>query len=302
MIKHLLVPLDGTSLAEAALPVTRYLARQLKARVTLLHVIEPDSRPLVHGEPHLTDRAAAEAYLGRLVAELTAAGIASDQHVHDESAPQIAGGIVEHEQELHPDLVVMCTHGPETLDRRLRGSLAQQVVARGRTPLLLVRPGTPAASEPFALQRLLVPLDGDPHHEQGFALACELARAGKAQLQLLSAVPRFGSLAGQRASLARYLPGATWMLQGVTVENLRGYLGGLLERAAEQGLTAGAEVCTGKPGPLITSAAENNDSDLIVLATHGKAGTEAFWANSVAAWVQARSARALLLVPVQPHG
>jgi len=298
MIKHLLVPLDGTSLAEAALPVTRYLARKLEARVTLLHVIEPDSRPLVHGEPHLTDQAEAERYLQRLVASLQTEGVTCDSHVHGETVPKIAGGIVEHEQELNPDLVVMCTHGPETLDRRLRGSLAQQVVARGRTPLLLVRPGTPAATEPFALGRLLVPLDGDPHHEQGFEVACELARASGARLQLLSAVPRFTSLAGQRASLARYLPGATWVLQGVTVENLRGYLGGMLERAARVGITAEAEVRPGKPGQLITKVAETSGSELIVLATHGKAGTQAFWANSVAALVQARSTRALLLVPV----
>lgn len=298
MIKHLLVPLDGTSLAEAALPATRFLARKLGARVTLLHVIEPDSQPLVHGEHHLTDREEADRYLTRLVAELTAEGISCDCHVHSDAVPKIAGGIVEHEQELQPDLIVMCTHGPGTLDRLLRGSLAQQVVALGRTPLLLVRPETPAARDPFDLQRLLVPLDGNPHHEQGFELACYLAAAAGAQLQLLSVVDKITSLAGQKASLARYLPGATWALQRATMENLRSYLAGMLEQAAARQLTASAEVRSGKVGKVIEEVAESVDAELIVLATHGKAGTQAFWANSVAAQIQGRSPRALLLVPV----
>jgi nucleotide-binding universal stress UspA family protein len=53
MFKHILIPLDGSELAETAIPVAAYLAEKLKARVTLLHVIEknaPQTVPKASGE------------------------------------------------------------------------------------------------------------------------------------------------------------------------------------------------------------------------------------------------------------
>ncbi len=55
MFKHILVPLDGSKLAEAALPAAVSLAETLHAPVTLLHVIEQDAPEEVHRDRHLTD-------------------------------------------------------------------------------------------------------------------------------------------------------------------------------------------------------------------------------------------------------
>ena len=63
MFTHLLVPLDGSSLAETALPATAYLARVLPARVTLLHLVERHPPSEVHHDRHLTNAAEASAYL-----------------------------------------------------------------------------------------------------------------------------------------------------------------------------------------------------------------------------------------------
>ena len=63
MFKHLLVPLDGSQLAEAALPAAAYLAQKLDATVTLVHIIEHDAPAEVHGERHLTNADEANAYL-----------------------------------------------------------------------------------------------------------------------------------------------------------------------------------------------------------------------------------------------
>ena len=82
------------------------------------------------------------------------------------------------------------------------------------------------------------------------------------------------------------------------MQNLKIYLGRLLVRAEEQGLQVEAEVQYGKIARTICETAEVLDADLIVLATHGKAGTQAFWANSIAAQVQGQTTRSLLLVPV----
>ena len=298
MIKHILVALDGTKLAESALDETKVLARLLDAQVTLLHVVEANPTPLVHGERHLTQEAEAEDYLAALGRQLTAEGIRCQHHVHREAVAQVAGEIVAHQEELHPDLVVMCTHGPGKLERLLRGSLAQKVISLGQTPLLLTNPEQRLGGKPFVLRQLLIALDGDPRHENGFELACNLATTAKARLNLLSVVPQLSSLAGRRASLMRYLPGASWFLQGATLLNLKIYLARLLVRAEEQGLQVDAEVQYGKIAKTICERAEVLGSDLIVLATHGKAGTQAFWANSIAAQVQGLTTRPLLLLPV----
>jgi nucleotide-binding universal stress UspA family protein len=298
MIQHILVALDGTSLAEAALPETKALAKLFSARVTLLHVIESEPNPIAHGERHLTTMSEAEDYLSQVAKQFTACAIPCHIHVHTETVEQVAGGIVAHEEELHPDLVVMCTHGPGKLERLLHGSLAQQVVALGQTPLLLTNPNKRPLGSSFRLRQILVALDGDPHHEHGYELACLIAASGKIRLQLLSVVPELSSLAGRRASLSRYLPGASWFLQGVTRENLRLYLGRLLSRAEELGIEATGEIQYGKVARTIIATADSIDADLVVLATHGKAGTQAFWANSIAAQVQGQTTRSLLLVPL----
>lgn len=298
MIEHLLVPLDGTTLAEAALPVAAGLARLLGAHVTLMHVIEEDAGETVHGERHLTEAGEAAAYLAGLQAKLANQGLAVDCHVHAAAVLDVAAGIAAHQQELHPDLIVMCTHGPVGLARRMRGSLAQQVVAIGATPLLLVRPDAAAAAGAFSLERLLVPLDGRPEHAGGFELAQDLAEFTGARLQLLSIIPSLPSLAGTEATLSRFSPAASQKLQDLAEQGLRDYLDQALAVADARGIDAAAEILPGKIAEVIARAAEEQVTDLIVMATHGKAGSKAFWANSVAGAVQARTRRPLLLVPV----
>jgi len=298
MIKHILVALDGTLLAESALDETRVLAKLFGAKVTLLHVVEANPTPIVHGQRHLTEESEADAYLSGISQKLTAEGIDCQHHVHSEAVTQVAGEIVAHQEELQPDLIVMCTHGPGKFERMLRGSLAQKVIALGQAPLLLTNPEQRMGGKPFVLRQILVALDGDPRHENGFDLACELAAATRAQLQLLSVVTKISSLAGRKASLSRFLPGASWFLQNLSLHSLRNYLGRLLVHAEEQGIKVEAEVQYGKIAKTIYDRAEELDTDLIVLATHGKAGTQAFWSNSIAAQVQGLTTRSLLLIPV----
>ena len=298
MIQHLLVPLDGSTLAESALPVAEALALALDARITLMHVIEADAEELVHGEPHLTEATEAGAYLQRLQRRLQLAGLRTDCHVHATAVVDVAAGIAAHQQELRPDLIVMCTHGPAGLARRMRGSLAQQVVELGQTPLLLVRPASTGREEVFSLKQILVPLDGRAEHGAGLELAMELAGAAGARLQLLSIVPSLPSLAGAEATLARFLPAASQKLQELAQQGLQHFLDAALGRAAAQGVAASAEIRAGKVPVVIAAAATEGAADLIVMATHGKAGAKAFWANSVAGAVQAKTSRPLLLVPV----
>ncbi len=66
MFKHLLVPLDGSTLAELALPAAAYLAHLLPARVTLLHLVERHPPSEVHHDRHLTNATEASEYLAEI--------------------------------------------------------------------------------------------------------------------------------------------------------------------------------------------------------------------------------------------
>jgi nucleotide-binding universal stress UspA family protein len=300
MFKHILVPLDGSSLAEVVLPAAAYLARILGAQVTLVHIIEQGASASVHGERHLTVAKEAEGYLEEVALRAFPADLAVRRHVHAEAMENVARGIVDHQAELAPDLILMCTHGRSGLRDLLFGRIAQQVVASGRTPVLLIRPQRLKPQEPFLCRSLLAPTDGRPTHERGLETAFALAHATSARVQLLAVVPTMEKLAGRQAASGRFMPGTTRAVLDVAQEQLDSYLRQQAGRGQAGGLAVSASVLRGDPASVIVETAARVDADIIVLGTHGKAGTEAFWAHSVTAGVLGKTTRPLLLVPVQP--
>ena len=299
MFEHLLVPLDGSRLAEAALPAAAALSERLGAQVTLVHVIERNAPQEIHGEPHLSDAAEARAYLEEVAARAFPPDVCVEQHVHAAEVQDVARSIVQHADELAPDLVVMCTHGRGGLRTWLLGSIAQQVIALGVTPVLLIQPDGAAAMPGFACRRMLVPLDGNPDHEQGLPVASGLAQACAADLHLLMVVPTLGSLSGEHGATARLLPTAASAWLDLSEESAGEYLHQKAIELQACGLRVTAEVCRDDPAGAIVRTARQMQADLVVLGTHGKRGMDAFWARSVAAQVAARSRDPLLLVPVR---
>ncbi len=299
MFKHIVVPLDGSRLAESALSAAVCLASILGAKVTLIHIIERDAPPTVHGEPHLTGTAQAEAYLEEISRRLFPAEAAVERHVHTAAMRDVAEGIVAHQDELRPDLIVMCTHGRRGLLRMIIGGIAEKVIASGRTPVLLIHPGPTGSREAFACRTFLAPVDGDPVHEQGLDIAVGLAAATGAKLHLLSVVPTRGTLFGRHATTDRFMPGTTRAVLDLAEENLRSYQQTQLLRIVKHGVPASGEVRSGDTGSIIADAAERVDASIIVIGTHGTRGSRAFWTNSVGAEVQAKTTRPLLLVPVR---
>jgi len=301
MFHRILVPLDGSLLAESALPAARYLADTLGSAITLIHVIEKDAPSTVHGERHLRTPAEAEAYLTELRARVRPASSETAWHVHASASGNIVQSLVEHQDELSPDLIVMCTHGRGGLRRIFIGSIAQQVAASGTTPVLLIRPEGSGRTVPFALFRILAPLDGDRAHEQGLATALDLAKACGAGLHLLSVIPSMSTLYGRQATMGRLLPRATRRMLEMAETNMEAYLARQADRCRNAGVTATAETRMGEIAGTIIQVAETMDASLIVLGTHGKSGTKAFWTNSVAAGVQAQTRRPLMLLPLARH-
>jgi nucleotide-binding universal stress UspA family protein len=299
MFKHILLPLDGSALAESVLPAAVYLARLLGAKITLVHIIEKDGQAMVHGERHLTQPAEAEAYLAQIRQRAFAPETAVSLHIHESAMQDVAQGIVEHQDELAPDLIVMCSHGRGGFRDLVFGSIAQQVITSGRVPVLLVRPQAADGQKLFECRSILAPTDGRPHHEVGLLTAARLAQTTRARLNLIAVAPTLETLAGRQAATGRFMPGATRTMLEIVEDELRSYLGGMAERFQVEGVAVSALVGRGDPAALIARNAETTHADLIVFATHGRAGTKAFWAHSIGAKVLAQTSRPALLVPIR---
>jgi nucleotide-binding universal stress UspA family protein len=299
VFKHLLVPLDGSHLAEAVIPVTAYLAEKLGASVTLIHVIEHNAPQEVHGEHHLTNPEEAYAYLEQLASQTLPQNIAVERHVHTDEVNNVARSIVQHADELDPDLIIMCAHGRSGVRGMLIGSIAQQVIGMGSTPVLLIHPPEQEIT-PFSCRQILVPLDGDSDHEQSLPTAISLAQACGAHLHLLVVVPTLSTLKPERAATGKLLPAAMTALLNITEESAQNYLQDKLEQLHASGLRVTAEVQRGDVPAEIVAVANRVEADVIVMSTHGKAGAGAFWAGSVAPKVPGITQIPLLFVPVQP--
>ncbi|MGB8647206.1 MAG: universal stress protein [Anaerolineae bacterium] len=279
MFKHILVPLDGSSLAEAILPAAKSLSLHLAARLTLLHVVEPGGPTTVHGEAHLPNAEAAQVYLKRLVDRLQQEGVQADWHVDVVEQGNVAKTIFAHTGELGTDLVMLATHGENGLRGIVFGSIAQQVVKSGGVPVFMLRPEwTPATFDPGLI---LVPLDGSAVHEPALHLAAELAPYFNARLHLVVVVPTLGTLSAERAATGALLPTSTKAMLDLAQNGAVEYLELKVQALKARGLTVSASVERGAPGAEILKVASRSDAGLVVMGTHGRAGLSAFWEGSV---------------------
>jgi len=301
MFRHFLVPLDGSRMAEAALPVAVFLADKLGSRVTLMHVVERNAPSEVHGQSHLKTAGEADTYLKEVAARFFPAGSAVDYHVHETEVSDVAGSIVAHADELNHDLVIMCSHGRGKALHLFLGSIAQKVIGRDSRPVLIAHPDERGEAPEFSCRSILVPLDGDPGHAQALPVSRELAQACGASLLLAMVIPHLTNLAGDMAAPGRLLPGTTSRMLEMASQEAEEYLAAQLEALRVEGVAASAQVLRGDPAKRIMEAGIKARVDLIVLATHGKSGMQAFWSGSVAHKICGYRGIPLLLLPILTH-
>ncbi len=297
MFKHLLVPLDGSGLAETAIPAAAYVARAMNARVTLLHIVERSAPAEIHGETHLREADEALRYLDNVAALSFPETVKVDRRIELEDASGVARRIQENAIALDADLIVMCTHGHSGLRHLLSGSNAQQVIACGGIPVLRVRPSRESARE-FAVRRVLAPLDCRPEHEQGLEVSAKLAHIFGAELQILIVVPTSKTLRGDSAVAAKLSPRAAAVLLDISLAEAQGYLRTSTERLQSEGLQVSGHIDRGDAADAILRMAKRRQTDLIVVGTHRRAGVDAFWSGSVAPKVTNNSIVPVLLIPL----
>ena len=298
MIKHLLVPLDGSPLAESVLPVAASLAKKIKTDITLIHIIEKDPPEKIHGQRHLTSSLQAKTYL-KSISELGIFNsVEVEIHVHEERVQNIPLSIAEHTNELHQDLIVMCTHGSGGLQEFLFGSIAQKVISIGKKPVLLINPSPDNSTKGCKFNNFLIPLDGNPEHEQAVHFASWLAEVCGASIHLLIAIPYFGTMSGKVTAANRFLPGTTAIMMDMIIPDAIDYLEKIQKELTAEGLKVTTSVSRDNPEKAIIDAAKEINADLIIHATHGTKGVDAFWEGSVTLKLSKLSKIPLLLVPV----
>jgi nucleotide-binding universal stress UspA family protein len=290
MFRTILVPLDGSKLAERALPYAAHLARLANARLLLVRALpelddasQMDSHPLGGpAERQRFDQLDPTSELAGLAARLQADGLPVETHVQPGDATEI---ILEAAHAGHADIIVMSTHGRGGLERWIYGSVADQVMRGAEVPVLMAPAACRHAWAPDRPLRILVPLDGSELAEQALEPAAELAEA----LRLLRII--------QIPTPTMYgdayidLP----FNREAELADARRYLEGIADRLRTEGRTVEFRAIVGTPAFDVARLAHDAGADMIAMATHGYGGLGRLVLGSVATSTLQRADRPVLL-------
>jgi nucleotide-binding universal stress UspA family protein len=286
--RSILVPLDGSSFSEQAVPLAARVAQRAgsKLRLTLVHGLPPAPIDPAAAKQftsiELATRKSERYYLRGIQARLRDGGtrLASAVTLTGKAGPALA----QYVREMGIDLVVMSTHGRGGIRRAWLGSVADYLIRTLEVPVLLVRPreSEPGSARPAASGQILVPLDGSPLAEEALDPAIALARAWNVDLALLQVVRPV--LLSADPALPLPLPSAfdedlttMWRTQA------QDYIDDIVEKLHEQGIRAtGAASLGWYTADSILEAARPERVAAIVIATHGRGGLRRLALGSVA--------------------
>jgi len=303
MYESILVPLDGSALAQSIIPLVRDLAKGLGSRVILLHVLEavadhPD------GDVQLYEREALEKlhpmairYLKDMAAPLGQRGVMVETAILEGKPYQ---EIVEFAEGQGIGLIAMATHGRSGIVRAVLGSVATRVLQASPCPLLLAKPQQEGSLWviPSNIKTILVPLDGSDLAEAVLPHAEELARRLDLEMWLIQVLPP-----EEPVVLGPYTS-EFWRPAKVEVQRLdslaSGYLAGLGMSLRQRGVRANWEVLHGNAAESIIEFGRDRPNVMIAMATHGRSGLQRWLLGSVADAV-IREAGVPVLV-VKPQG
>ena len=296
-IESILLPLDGSSRAELALPAVALLAGHLDARVQLLHIVEHEAPASVHGERHLATAQDATAYLRAIAARLMEEGISVSIHVHDDPERDITQSIAVHATELDADLVVLVAHGAGGWRNFVFGRVAQQVALHGSRPAIVLQDRREGTMAPFPPAKIAVLLDGpaDIEGEAALPATMTLARAFNASVRLITSIPS-AELSSDRGPVATLLPSATRALSQMEQDAAVRYLEERVHHLRDAGIEATAVVLRGEPIDEVLPEAKRSGADMLAIVTHPRSPLSGMLSGSVAARALTSWGGALLIV------
>jgi nucleotide-binding universal stress UspA family protein len=294
LFSHILVPLDGSSLAEKVLPHVVTLAKSFAPRITLFRAVGESSaaaQPIVDPVNWQMIRSQAQAYLDEVCGRLQDIDLEAEPVVWEGAA---AERIIDYTREQDVDLIVLSSHGRSGLSEWNINSVVQKVILRAYCPVLIIRAYQPVPEELTGLQyrRLMVPLDGSQRAEIVLPYVTALARSQDAKLLVARVVaepeiPRRASLDEEQQELID-------RLLALKTQEARDYLDELTSRLSvevEQHLLVEADV-----GAQLHDLAEEQSVDLVALSAHGWSGRAKWPYGSVALSFIAYGTTPLLIV------
>jgi nucleotide-binding universal stress UspA family protein len=243
MLERILVPLDGSAIAEAILVQVGRLLRRKDSEVLLLRVAETDwlptyeNRRLAEELPKL-----AQEYVVKTVERLQREGIRA-RGIVAQGAPATA--ILTAATEQKASLIAMTTHGRTGLLRFTLGSVAEKILRASPTPVFVVR----SAAQPprdLAFRTLLVPVDGSDRSLEVLPLASTFAAAYDARILVVTA--------------------------NDTGEDVDEVVQRTVALFVAAGNAADGEVIEGNSAAAILEIASRRKADAIAMATHGRGG------------------------------
>jgi len=289
METRILVPLDGSRLAEQALSCAMTLGRGLPAELVLFRAVSIPSdvqAVLAFADMQadaLLDQFEIEAndYLRGTAHSLRGGSLDIQTVVHHGPA---AESIVDYAEAMGIDQIVMATHGYTGIKRWRHGSVAERVLQSASVPVLLVRAKeglSEGLPEACPCRRILVPLDGSELAEQVLPTVTAVAQALGCELVLFQVTIVYHSL--EEAYYA-------------ADQDVQAYLARIASRLIEQGIEVSTATGIGAVAESIVDHAEVNDVDLIAMCTHGRTGIARWALGSVADRVLRAGDKPILLV------
>ena len=265
-----LIPLDGSPMAEHALAFLPALSRVGQLDVTLVSVtdIPEDVLEIAASEDAAREHNLLDTYMRETAATLEGrlgGGTVKAEILRGDAATRI----LEAATETAPDLLVISTHGRSGIARLRRGAVADKVIRGAPCSVLVVGPRAmqngkwldEEAEPPF--QRILVPLDGSDTAKAALAAATELARVFNARIHLIQVMPYVPLASGFWST-----PATLWER---ALEHGTRYFSSVAEELdVPGGVTTSVKV--GSPSIEIDTYIHENDIDLVVMTTQGRGG------------------------------
>ncbi|MDX1493512.1 MAG: universal stress protein [Longimicrobiales bacterium] len=280
MYRQILVPLDGSAFAEAALPLALELSRRTGADLHLVTVLEPVTSFAYEGWEDAAVEWSNE-YLENVLDRIEGeAGGSVDHAVRNGHTVEV---LQKEAERLNADVVVMASHGRGAFSRLWLGSVADGFVRQTHLPVILVRPEEDADRvEDFShsFGTILVPLDGSELSESALEHAVEFGELFDSAYHLTRVVSYPMDIASP------YLPHTAQLNQEVMADAKKGaadYLERHAEAMRQRGLgVTTAVVVDAQAGQGIIGESEEVGADLVAMATHGRKGLSRVMLGSAA--------------------
>jgi nucleotide-binding universal stress UspA family protein len=268
---NVVVPLDGSRLAERSLAFVPVLSRLDGLNVTLVSVVNPEE------EVHLLSHSEAAAREGNVL-QTYLREVAGDMHKHHgiQVASEVLTGnpadaILDRLRSWQTDLLIVSTHGRSGISRWRIGSVADKLIRGAGCETLVVGPRAGDTEgwlemgvvPPF--KHILLPVDGSPMAEQAVAAVRRYATAFESQVHVVRVINV--TAYGDGLMMESYTPQLIETLESAAEE----YVAGIAKQISAPGGVR-AEVVVGSPAMALEQYAEAAAVDLVVMTTHGRGG------------------------------